>query len=72
MTTKALMLVPRRRERIELRRPNGEEVGFAAFNGTVLAGTMMVKKLEEWNLLKGNNVLLDELLKGIGIPKVES
>jgi ATP adenylyltransferase len=72
MTTKALMLVPRRREGIVLRRPNGEEVGFAAFNGTVLAGTMMVKKLEEWNLLKGNNVLLDELLKGIGIPKVES
>jgi ATP adenylyltransferase len=69
MTTKALMLVPRRREGTALRGPNGEDVGFAAFNGTVLAGTMMVKKQDEWDLLRGNDALLNDLLKDIGIPR---
>lgn len=71
MTTKALMLVPRRGEGTALRDASGAEIGFAAFNGTVLAGTMMVKRQEEWDLLKGNDELLNELLKDIGIPKVD-
>jgi ATP adenylyltransferase len=71
MTTRVLMLLPRRREGSILRDANGTDIGFAAFNGTVLAGTMMVKKQEEWDLLRGNNDLLNELLRNIGIPQRE-
>jgi ATP adenylyltransferase len=71
MTTNALMLVPRRREGTALRDSEGSEIGFAAFNGTVLAGTMMVKKQEEWDLLRDNAALLNELLENIGIPCID-
>lgn len=72
MTTSALLLVPRRREGSVLRNTEGQEIGFAAFNGTILAGTMMVKKQEEWDLLRGNDGLLNELLRNIGIPRTDS
>ena len=69
MTTTTLMLVPRRRDGSVLRNSNGTEIGFAAFNGTILAGTMMVKKQEEWDLLRGNDELLNELLQNVGLPR---
>ncbi|KIW02630.1 hypothetical protein, variant [Verruconis gallopava] len=72
MTSKALMIMPRRKEGTELTGPEGTAVGFAAFNGTVLAGTMMVKKQEEWDILRDNDLLLDSLLRDIGIPQVET
>lgn len=70
MTSKALMIIPRQKEGAPLT-VDGQEVGFAAFNGTVLAGTMIVKKHEEWDLLKGNGSLINELLQEIGIPRTE-
>jgi ATP adenylyltransferase len=72
LTTKAMVLMPRRSEGSVLRNSEGKEIGFAALNGTVLAGTMMVKRQEEWDLLRGNNALLDEVLQNIGIPRAGS
>ena len=68
ITAKAMTIIPRRKEGTILRKDDGREVGFAALNGTVLAGTMMVKREEEWNLLQAKQGLLDEVLEGIGIP----
>jgi ATP adenylyltransferase len=70
MTSKTLMILPRRSEGTSLAQ-NGREVGFAALNGTVLAGTMLVKKQEEWDLLKSNGSLINELLQDIGIPRTD-
>lgn len=46
----------------------GREVGFVALNGTLLAGTLMVKQAAEWDLLKRDPLQLDIVLKRIGIP----
>jgi len=68
LTTSAMAMVPRRAEGDSLRRPDGTEVGDVAFNGTLLAGTLMVKTEEEWGLLKNDPSHLDSILKAIGIP----
>jgi ATP adenylyltransferase len=69
LTTQYMAIIPRRSEGAPLRSTNdGAEIGFAAFNGTVLAGTMMVKNKEEWELLRSEEGLLDRLLGQIGIP----
>jgi len=68
LTTTAMAIVPRKAEGDSLRRPDGTEVGKVALNGTLLAGTFMVKSQEEWNLLKNDSSHLDSILKAIGIP----
>ncbi|KAF2751963.1 putative bis-tetraphosphatase [Sporormia fimetaria CBS 119925] len=68
MTTDAMVIVPRRREGRILKAADATEVGFVALNGTVLGGTLMVKKEEEWDLLRERPELLDGILEGIGIP----
>ena len=68
LTSKALMLVPRRRDGAVLCKDDGTEVGSASLNGTMLAGTMLVKKQEEWELLQRDGGLLDRVLQDVGIP----
>lgn len=51
-----------------LRRDDGSEVDFVALNGTVLAGTLMVKNEEAFELLKEDASRLGKILKGIGLP----
>lgn len=52
-----------------LRRGDGSEVGNVELNGTILAGTLMVKAEEEWELLKQEPLKLDALLEAVGIPQ---
>ena len=42
--------------------------GLVALNGTILAGTLMVKFEEEWNQLRENPWLLNEVLRIVGVP----
>ncbi|KAK4987568.1 bifunctional AP-4-A phosphorylase/ADP sulfurylase [Elasticomyces elasticus] len=71
LTTSGMAICPRRREAGMLRDAEGAEVGDVALNGTILAGTLMVKAEDEWDLLRGDRGLaeLDKLLQGIGIPQ---
>jgi len=43
-------------------------IGPIALNGTVLAGTLLVKNETEWDALKNNPSQLLSLLEHIGIP----
>ncbi len=68
MTTSVMMICPRRKEGSVLYRTDGSEAGFVALNGTVLAGTLMVKEEEQWNILRQEASNLDSLLQAAGIP----
>lgn len=54
-----------------LRRKDGSEVDFVALNGTVLAGTLMVKSEEAFEMLKEDAGRLGSVLRGIGLPNGE-
>jgi ATP adenylyltransferase len=69
MTTTSMVLCPRRKEGKLLHNADGSEVGFVAFNGTLLAGTLMVKGEKEWQYLREERGVLDSVLDAIGIPK---
>jgi ATP adenylyltransferase len=68
ITASAMIICPRRREGTALKADDGSEIGFAALNGTLLAGSMMVKHQEEWDYLRSKPRILDEILESIGIP----
>jgi ATP adenylyltransferase len=68
MTTDAMLICPRRREGKLLKREDESEVGFVQFNGTLLAGTLMVKGETEWDWLRNKEGALDEVLEAVGIP----
>ncbi|KAF2814604.1 putative bis-tetraphosphatase [Mytilinidion resinicola] len=67
MTTTAMAILPRRNEGSMLRKDDGSEIGFVALNGTALAGTLMVKYQEEWDMLKSRPEKLDQVLEAIGL-----
>jgi ATP adenylyltransferase len=69
MTTSAMAIVPRRNEGAPIKNKQGVEVGSVALNGTLLAGTLMVKLEDEWHALRDDEVQLDDILTAIGIPK---
>lgn len=48
---------------------NGEVVGKLALNGTVLAGTALVKDIVEWDALRKDPSELLQVLTAIGLPK---
>lgn len=69
LTTSAMAICPRKRTGDVLRQDDGSEVGSVELNGTVLAGTLMVKAEREWELLKGDATKFDFLLAAVGIPQ---
>lgn len=69
MTTSGMAIVPRRNEGAAIKNGQGVEVGSVALNGTLLAGTLMVKLEDEWNTLRNDELQLDEILTAIGIPR---
>lgn len=68
MTTTSIAILPRRSEGSAIRNDAGKDVGYVALNGTILAGTLMVKLQEEWDVLRGKTSVLDGLLQSIGVP----
>ncbi|KAE8349375.1 bis-tetraphosphatase [Aspergillus coremiiformis] len=73
MTDSVMMICPRRSEsaRIPVDSATSREVseaGIVAFNGTILAGTLMVKAEAEWDELRRHPDSLEEILAAIGYP----
>ncbi|KAK8132985.1 HIT-like domain-containing protein [Apiospora kogelbergensis] len=67
MTQTTMALCPRVAEGATIRGKSGEEVGSVALNGTVLAGTALVKNEAEWDALRENPANLLEVLSKIGV-----
>lgn len=68
MTEDCMVICPRRREGMMIKREDGSDIDFVALNGTVLAGTLMVKNEELWHLVQKDHKRLDEVMQAIGIP----
>ncbi|KAK7745616.1 bifunctional AP-4-A phosphorylase/ADP sulfurylase [Diatrype stigma] len=67
MTRNSMALCPRTAEGAVIRNRAGVEVGQVALNGTLLAGTALVKTQAEWDALVENPSLLHGVLGQIGI-----
>lgn len=65
------MLVP---EHVDPSLGNGSAIGPVALNGTMLAGTLMVKMETEWDALRGDNGAryLKRILEDVGVPPTEA
>lgn len=75
MTTSSMVICPRRSEGAVLgadRHNGGKSPGPIALNGTILAGTLMVKTEEEWCELRRDESNLYNLLQTVGIPTEHS
>jgi len=67
MTTEVMAILPRRAEASAI---PGVADGFIAINGTILAGTMMVKEAEEWHSLCKQPELVQKILDDITYPRL--
>lgn len=66
MTRTSLVVCPRVAEGDVVRSRDGKEVGRLALNGTVLAGTALVKSEAEWDALRADPGQLRDVLGKIG------
>ncbi|KAB5515498.1 ATP adenylyltransferase-domain-containing protein [Coniochaeta sp. 2T2.1] len=71
MTGDVMVVVPRSSEGGVVRGRDGEEVGQLQLNGTVLAGTALVKNEREWDALRNDPGQMREVLGRIGVPNEE-
>lgn len=73
MTTSRMIICPRRSEHAwiqlnEASKVGLHEEGLVKFNGTILAGTLMVKAESEWKALQEQPAMLEGVLQTIGFP----
>lgn len=68
MTSSTLALCPRLAEGAQIVTPDGHILGNISLNGTVLAGTALVKSELEWGALQKDGTGFVDVLKNIGIP----
>lgn len=73
MTESAMMICPRRNETAQIYPPGSDDgsvvgSGEIALNGTILAGTLMVKAEAEWNTLRRDPEILTNALSTVGYP----
>jgi ATP adenylyltransferase len=73
MTDSVMLICPRRNEsaRISVDSATSREVseaGIVALNGTILAGTLMVKAEAEWDELRRHPETLKDILTAVGYP----
>lgn len=68
MTKSTLVVCPRLAEGADIVSPDGRILGSLALNGTVLAGTALVKSELEWEALRKDSVRFMNVLRGIGVP----
>ncbi|KAK1833564.1 bifunctional AP-4-A phosphorylase/ADP sulfurylase [Podospora conica] len=67
MTKDVMVVMPRVAEGAEVRDGEGRVVGKLALNGTVLAGTGLVKSREEWEALRADPGQVEGVLRRIGV-----
>ena len=70
ITTSYMILCPRQCGGTTIRRSDGTEIEAVELNGTLLAGTLMVKNEEIYDLLRGEPDRLESVLEATGIPTV--
>ncbi|RBA17802.1 hypothetical protein FPRO05_11517 [Fusarium proliferatum] len=68
MTKDTLVVCPRLAEGVKLQSQDGDIFGTVALNGTLLAGTALVKNELEWETLKKDPETLRNVLRDIGVP----
>ncbi|KAL3419602.1 putative bis(5'-nucleosyl)-tetraphosphatase [Phlyctema vagabunda] len=68
LTDDNMVLCPRQSEGRTLETEDGKSIGPIALNGTLLAGTLLVKSEPEWNALRSDETKLASVLEAIGIP----
>ncbi|KAH8673541.1 HIT-like domain-containing protein [Xylariales sp. PMI_506] len=69
ITNTHIAIMPRVAEGAPIQSESGEEdIGSIALNGTVLAGTALVKNQAEWDALRHNPRVLLDVLRQIGVP----
>lgn len=66
VTKNTLVICPRLAEGVNIYK-DGQAVGTLSLNGTVLAGTALVKNEAEWNALREDSRALSQALRGIGL-----
>jgi ATP adenylyltransferase len=69
-----MMIVPRRAETatvpVDIEAAGDiADPGVVSLNGTVLAGTLMVKAEAEWDVLRSRPEVLVKLLRDVGFPR---
>ncbi|KAJ5291044.1 ATP adenylyltransferase C-terminal [Penicillium angulare] len=77
MTLSTMMICPRRQEtaRVPVDLVAAGDIadpGVISLNGTILAGTLMVKAEGEWDTLRSNPEYLNRALRDVGFPRVDS
>ncbi|QGA20038.1 hypothetical protein EYB26_007738 [Talaromyces marneffei] len=68
MTRDIMMICPRRKETATLSGLGADSAADVSLNGTILAGTLMVKTEEQWDCLRGDGEVVNDLLAEVGIP----
>lgn len=72
LTSNTMAICPRRAEgRVIEKDTTAGTLGPVALNGTVLAGTLMVKTLEEYDTIRQTPQQLTDVLKVIGFPQAQ-
>lgn len=69
LTRNRLVVCPRLAQGGPVYGEDGREVGTLALNGTLLAGTALVKNEEEWDALRNKSGALVDVLKRIGLRR---
>ncbi|ESZ90602.1 hypothetical protein SBOR_9010 [Sclerotinia borealis F-4128] len=69
LTDRSIVLCPRTSEGLSIKDSEGNTIGYIALNGTLLAGTLLVKSETEWDAVRKNAELLVDVLKTIGVPR---
>lgn len=74
LTESMMMICPRRNESAQIPVDDGDasDSGIVALNGTILAGTLMVKAEADWDELRNNQGNLTNVLATIGFPPLDS
>ncbi|KAI0199631.1 HIT-like domain-containing protein [Astrocystis sublimbata] len=71
MTSTCMALCPRTAEGACVEDDAGNNIGTVALNGTVLAGTALVKNKSEWDALRTNDTMLPRVLGTIGVAPTD-
>jgi ATP adenylyltransferase len=74
MTTSRMMICPRVCEIAPIQLDESSRRGLVnegsvSLNGTILAGTLMVKAESEWSALRNRPAMLEGILQTVGVPR---
>jgi ATP adenylyltransferase len=67
-----MVVCPRTLEGPMIKSSKGESIGPVSLNGTLLAGTLLVKSEAEWDTLHDDESKLSDVLGSIGISSIKS